>query len=174
MKTSLIVKLNFLILGLALAVYFISDLKKQGLSSTAITVMGLEEKSPSRSARLRGAVDWCETRVKQVSLPSGLRVVQEGMKWLAYNGEAQELNFVEVEKWFGRFCKVEAEFVTPDTIEAATLMPALGVQYIKGADKTLEKSVDGIFVWGKQVFRSQQMEEAIATLEGLPVKKVSQ
>ncbi|MCB0363714.1 MAG: hypothetical protein KDD35_13385, partial [Bdellovibrionales bacterium] len=94
MKTSLIVKLNFLILGLALAVYFISDLKKQGLSSTAITVMGLEEKSPSRSARLRGAVDWCETRVKQVSLPSGLRVVQEGMKWLAYNGEAQELNFV--------------------------------------------------------------------------------
>ena len=92
--TSLIVKINFLVLGLGVILYTMYVLNSQGLPAPVANFVGIEVEKKQK-------LSWCDTRVTSINLANGRRVFQNGMKWYAEGPmESGELDFIQVEKWF--------------------------------------------------------------------------
>lgn len=121
------------------------------------------------AGRAANAVQLCPTRVSSVSVIGRAAVFQEDLKWYrAQAGGREELNPIEVEKWFSKYCTVTAEPVQAPSGEAT---PVMTVAYVAGLPITLKQSGDGIFSWGDVHFRSAKLDEAIQALTSLPAKK---
>ena len=168
MKISYLVKLNFLVLALLLVIFAMSKLRR-GISDGVAMVMGLHNGAaapPSKAAAAVTVLDWCDTRVKSLSRPGKPTLTQARLKWLWQSDPALELNAVAVEKWFGRYCRVQIERVDP--AELGESAAALVVDFVKGPSETLQRSVAGVFKWRQEIFKSAELSKALEDLEALP------
>ena len=157
---SLIVKINFLVLGLGVIMYAMYYLNTFGLPTPLASIMGTETQKQAK-------LDWCDTRITSIKLANGRRVYQEGMKWMADGPmESGELNFLEVEKWFGSYCKVP---VTTHTSEITEKALVAAVNFIDGAQQSFKADGQGLMSWKGQVFSSPTLESAFLELMELPV-----
>lgn len=169
MSFSLMIRTFVLTLGLLGVIYVMMNLKKEGLSNKTAQVLGVQDESkPSESSTAAQNLSWCRTRVKSLlAAPQGPQVVQEGLKWFRQSQKSAELDTVAVEKWFGQNCSLKIEpLETP--AEASGFAPALVIGFIKGPNGQFERSTQGIYRWGKKLFRSTQLDAAIQGLKFLP------
>lgn len=157
---SLIIKLNFLVLGFGLAVYSIYSLKTGGLPPAMANFFGLP-------VQKKVSLSWCDTRVTSVRFPGGHRVYQEGQKWKADSGEQRgPVDFLQVERWFGAFCKVPIESLVDGS---KSLEKAVNIQFVDGRKAQFGWGPGPLFEWRGQLFRSPVLEEAFGELQALPI-----
>ena len=167
------VKIIVLTLGFVLVVFLMTNLGNKGLPSGFLSVFGLPNASTQqvpegiaperRTATLMSMLDWCETRVAELELRGGFIVRQVNMKWMGvWGSQTRELGDLTIEKWFSRNCKVNVEKVTDEV--GADFQPYMTVKFIKGEPVTLMRSVNGYFKWRNEIFRSSELEGAIAEL----------
>ena len=108
----------------------------------------------------------CPTRVTAISTADGGGIVQEKMNWYRkVNGNLEELDPIAVEKWFGKYCKLEIE--PQKKVEPGSV--AFVVSFVNGNPETLYNAGEGTFRWGDRTFKSKKLEEAIASLKQLPL-----
>jgi hypothetical protein len=166
MKISYIVKLNFLVLALLVVIFAMSKLRS-GVSDGVAMILGMQ---PPSQAPAPGTVittlDWCDTRIKALIRPGRPALEQVKLDWIWKGEPPEKLNFISVEKWFGRYCRVQIERVDPDQL--GTVGPALEVHFIKGEPETLRRSVAGVYQWRQEIFRSHELDQALVDLEALP------
>ena len=170
MRLRWIVTLNFLVLGFVLTIFAIYMVQTRGLPAPILNVFGID--AGKRSSTYRQS--WCDTRVSALIRPNEFKLEQEGMKWIGDDGEPRELNFIAVEKWFGRNCAVRAQVAeSPISLEEKSeFIPALFVKFITGEVTSLRRSADGRYIWRDRVFRSPKLDQALGELEELvPLKK---
>lgn len=157
---SLIVKINFLVLGLGLVIYGIYFLNNKGLPAPVASAIGVPVQKKS-------FLNWCDTRVKSMSLANGRRVYQQGRKWMAEGGiESGELDFIAVEKWFGNNCK---RSVTGHVGEVRAQALVASVEFIDGAQAEFKADGQGLLIWKGRAFASPELESAFLELMELPV-----
>jgi len=167
MNKSFLVKLNFLVLALLLVVYAMSKLRG-GINDGVAMVLGLKagDNITVAPGSITTVLDWCDTRVKSLARPGKPTLTQTKLKWIWQADPALELNVIAVEKWFGRYCRVQIERVDP--AELGESAPALIVEFVKGAPETLSRSVAGVFKWRQEIFKSAELTKALEDLEALP------
>ena len=159
--TSLIVKINFLVLGLGVILYAMYFLNSHGLPAPIANIVGVEPKQ--KQVKL----DWCDTRITSIVLANGRRVYQEGYKWYADGPmEKGELDFIAVEKWFGSYCKVP---VTSHATEITEQALVAAVEFIDGAQRDFKADGKGLMSWRGQAFSSPVLESAFLELMEIPV-----
>ncbi len=166
----LVVKLNFLILGLALVVFFIYRLNSGGLPDGVRVLFGLQ---PSGTASLT----WCDTRVKALDFADGSGIEQVEYKWLGHaeGTDRTPLDFIGVEKWFGKNCTVQVTnrrksqgAGSTDALGAA----AMNVHFINGTTESFYRLADGFYLWKDKVFQSAELTQQIDALKAmLPVQR---
>jgi len=169
-KASLIVKLNFLILGLGLTAYLIYGLNTRGIPPVVKALFGLpaESAGPGRSAWYEESfkLSWCLTRVVSLVKPQGFKLAQEGRAWIFSTPEEKVLDFVAVEKWFGRYCRVNATGAI--TMPGEGSKPELFIKFVNGETEVLSITESGLFIWQDKVFSSPELSAALAELPQLP------
>lgn len=116
---------------------------------------------------------WCVNRVGSIKFNglghAGVEIAQSSRRWLETKSE-RELNFLEVEKWFGRFCSVKVDQVSSLSgfeSKAEEFAPALEVHFIDGNLKRFEKSKNGWWRVNNTIFRSQEFDQGILSLSKL-------
>ena len=166
MKLSWVIQANFLILGLGLVLYMIFHVGNSGLPPTMLNLLGIQ--LPSMGAGFEQRLTWCETRVQSMEKPNGFRIYQDKFKWFASGPPQREVDFIAVEKWFGRNCSLEMESMAGNSVDQGSFQTALVVNFIKGTAERLFKLEPNVYVWRGQVFRSSQLESALQQLELLP------
>lgn len=87
MKTSLILKMNFLLLAMGLTVYFIYQINRNGLSPSFLALFGLKPSAQAMSGHDSNADkaaktatfswNWCDTRVAAMIKPDEFKIAQE-------------------------------------------------------------------------------------------------
>ena len=166
MNTSLIVKLNFLVLGLVLVIFGISSLRNRGLPSGVAELFGAAPGAAS-SSTASSSLKWCETRVRSLIQPSGFQLEQKGMKWIGETETEKELNFIAIEKWFGRHCQLLVNPVALEAAEKTQFNPILFVQFIDQTAHAFGYKEGGVYTWRGQTFRSEQLDLALKELKDL-------
>jgi hypothetical protein len=161
MNWSLIIKINIMVFAFIGVLWIMRQLQTEGPSEGLAAVLGAN--TPQQSAAIT-TLDWCETRVQSLEREGKPKIHQVKLKWFA--GE-EELSFIPVEKWFGRYCRVNVERVPPEQFDAASAKPAMKVSFIKGEPVELLASGE-LFKWDREVFRSAELAEALTALDDLP------
>ena len=174
MKVSWIVKANFLILSLGLIVYIMFQMKTSGLPPTFLSVLGISP-PPATTAHIHKDTEsgnteqltWCQTRVQSMESPSGFKIYQDKLKWLTGDSNPREVNFLDVEKWFGRNCSLKIKPLGKATTDINTFQTALIVNFIKGGSERFLNlpQEPHIYSWKGQVFRSPQLKQALDQLK---------
>lgn len=152
---SLIVKINFLILGFGLVIYAIWYLNFRGLPPGAQQLIGLDAAAK---------VTLCQTRVKALAFGDQGQVFEENMTWKKSPG-FEILNQLAMEKWFGKYCTVGA--TAADNPEGSAPIELLW-RFVNGRQQVLE-------IWPEQqvyrflgtTFRSPELTAGLAELAQL-------
>jgi len=165
MKAKQIVQINFLILGLVVVAMIMVRLRSKGLGDDFLSVMGLG------SGNNLNQVTWCETRVTSIEV-SGLKLAQEGLKWIIDMGTRAEADFVSVEKWFGRYCTLAVEPVALEGLKLDQFNPLFTVSFVQGPQQEILRSNEGVYLWGNRAFRSTELDEALKNLPELPQRAI--
>ncbi len=171
MRLTYLVKLNFLLLAFLGVIFLMSKLRSNGMGEGIAAFFG--GPAPGKIVRVApGSVtttlDWCDTRISAIEREGAPTLRQVKLKWLWETTPPQELNFIAVEKWFGRNCKVKVERLAPDRFDEASQKPAMLVHFIKGPAETLFRVGEDLFKWRQEIFRSSELKEALVDLENLP------
>ncbi len=159
------VKINFLVLGFLLCIYGIYAVNHRGLPPGLLSMFGLKPQVTSQRD------SFCKTRVLGLIQPQKVKIMQEGNQWVAENSSTEYVNFISVEKWLSRFCSIHPDAGTPDSVEASAgngFVPALFVKFIDGAVDILRSDSAGRFEWHGQVFKSDDLSNALRELSQLP------
>jgi hypothetical protein len=173
MKTSLIVKINFLVLGLGLTLYLILAFQKQGLPEglrVALGIGGPADNSLSvndQTAELR-QWNWCATRVTGIESLGRWGISQQKRKWIRSGELAGELDFIAVEKWLAQFCSVLVTPVKALVDEAFT--ESLRIQFVNGATDEVRRHPNGTYFWKGQTFTSPEFDAALEAISKLAAK----
>lgn len=109
-------------------------------------------------------LNWCEERVAQLyHFESGDKLLEEKSQWLwvDQNKKRQVLNYLEVEKWFARYCQVDYQ-----SIEDAPgpFRPVFEAEFIDGGRLTLYQSEEGLYRIREQIFASETLRQALKEL----------
>jgi hypothetical protein len=167
MKTSTILKLNFLVLGLGITIYLSFSLKHHGLSPGFRQLFGLppaELVATEEDSNFNWS--WCDTRVTGLIRPEQFKISQEGNNWVQVNGHEKVIDFVAFEKWLANSCAVRA--LRSNHPEDASFMPALIVKFVNGQVGVIRHNPNGLYSWKGQAFASPAFDAALDQLTQLP------
>jgi hypothetical protein len=175
MKNSTIIKVNFLVIALGLTIYTIYALQTRGLSPEVRALFGL---SPNIAATEGGAagdtsaytkLNWCDTRVVSLIRPNEFKLTQVDSNWVYETTAQKVVDFIAVEKWFARFCKVPAQNIGKETnLTKEAFSPFLMVKFVNGTIEVMRRNLHGVFDWRGQKFTSPEFEGAVDELKQLP------
>jgi len=171
MKIFDVLKVNFLVLSLLGVLYLMYKLNTVGIGEGLTTLMGVSSEPVGVRTATVGKIetlDWCDTRVKRLEPVGQEPIFQDKLKWYRSGTPPQELDFIVVEKWFGRNCRVRVQKIPVAQFDGARAGPALVVNFIKGEPSTLLKAPDGSFRWHEQTFLSTELSTALDELKHLP------
>ncbi len=116
----------------------------------------------------RHKVVLCPTRVKSIQFPSGATLEQAGMDWARTQNNGQQiLDTIGLEKWFGRYCTINAELAPTSALLSPGLETLATWRYIQGEDQLLQKNTAGVYVWQNVAFISPTLDTALQELEAL-------
>ncbi|OFZ12199.1 MAG: hypothetical protein A2Z20_11325 [Bdellovibrionales bacterium RBG_16_40_8] len=165
MKTSAIIKLNFLLLGLALTFYAIYSLNTRGINSSISMLLGLNLTGKTITKHFN--FNWCNARVAGLIIPEKFKVLQDGQNWIAEGNKSRNVDFIAMEKWLAQSCSSQAERVNTGKADEP-LMPALIIKFVDGSIDMIRRNSRGVYVWKGQAFTSSAFDQALAELPQLP------
>ena len=170
MNWSFVIKINILLLALIGVVVLMRLMQSETGPGGLAAIL---ETQPPTSRRGSPApeptgevimMDWCDTRIVALERPGKPTIRQVKLKW--YAGEAL-LEFIPVEKWFGRNCRVRIDRVSSEEFNSSAAKPAMTVKFIKGEPEPLLVAGD-VYRWRQEVFRSAELDQALVELDSLP------
>ena len=152
-------KLVFLFASLGVTIFAIVWLKQDHLSAFW-TSLGLN------SSRF----NWCEERVKSLYVfDSKARLYEDGGVWhWKQKNENRTLDYLRVEKWFARYCQVEADIidvVNPDQKSRFVFE----VEFLNGDHLILHEKGDYFEIRG-QFFQSEALRRGLKELLAFDAK----
>lgn len=116
----------------------------------------------------------CRTRVHSVIWPDGKKIEEkkQGLKltWEAHSPNVRELPYLGIEKWFSRHCQiVVAKLASKDALTGGVGQPPafkafLTLVFIDGTTTEIQRTADGTFAFGAEIFKSADLDEAIVEL----------
>jgi hypothetical protein len=175
------IKIVFLVVALGMIIYLISNLSadkvNQGLAAIGAApgtadAPGLQPYTREvRAGEER--FNLCRTRVHAVIWPDGKKVEEkkQGLKltWEAHDPEARELPYLGVEKWFSRHCQivVAMEAGSGAGSSVGDFKNYLTLVYVDGSRDSIDRNSAGFFRIGSKDFRSDDLEAAVAELQGI-------
>jgi hypothetical protein len=162
LKTSLIVKINFLVLGLIVVLMTMSSLKKNGLPPALRELFSPSEVAGQAAPTRK--LSWCETRVAALISPNKFKLENVKMKWFVEDKDRREVNGLAVEKWFGRYCAVRGEVLAASGVDLNGFAPVLFVKFVTDQVEALGRNAEGTFLWRGQPFKSAELTEALNEL----------
>jgi hypothetical protein len=159
---SIIIRLNFLFLGLLIVGYSLYHLKTFGAPTWFSAFTG-------ESVSTKSYITLCETRVSGFIKPNAYKISQEGRKWLKDDGSHREIDFLSMERWFGANCKIQVEDLKTAGL-SPTGEPSLFVQFITNNSAPLFQTPGGAYVWQGKQFYSKALDQALLQLDQLPTR----
>lgn len=159
MKWSFLIKLNFLVLALLALLFLMKQLRSPELQKSVGAIIG----GGTSLSNTVTTLDWCDTRVKALERPGKPVLYQEKLKWFL---GTEEVQFVPVEKWFGRNCRVRIKRLPPNPLTKGASV--LVVKFINGQMATLLKGEGDTYQWREEVFHSPEMTQALSDLDAFP------
>jgi hypothetical protein len=109
-------------------------------------------------------LNWCEERVGTLYFyDSKAKLTEKAGKWMWVNGEEVLLDYLEVEKWFAKYCQVPVD-ANPTMSKERLGQPVFEAQFINGQRLTLHSDGGSTFQIRDQVFRSETMRQALQEL----------
>ncbi len=115
-------------------------------------------------------LNWCSERVQSVyHFDSGSKLLEKDGKWIWQdNSQAEQvLEYLQVEKWFARYCQVPFENV-PSTEDQDIIAPKalLEVVFVGGDRLTIFKTYTGgaSFLIRKHEFQSETLRKGLKEL----------
>ena len=78
--------------------------------------------------------------------------------------DRRELDFIAVEKWFGRNCSVRAEITQVDGATLANFKPVIFVKFIDEKVEALGRNEGGTYIWQGKAFKSAELDQALTEL----------
>ena len=162
LSLNVLVRLNFLILGLFLVGYTMYSLSHDGLPQSVTSIFGVESKKSN------DYLTWCDTRAKTVILNDSISLFQKGKSWHAKVGvQEKRIDAIAMEKWFSNYCRLNVKFLK-NRPQKLVYSNQLGIQFVNGAQASFQKSSKlNIFKWQTKYFESQNLEKAIKDLKQL-------
>jgi hypothetical protein len=132
------------------------------------SVYAIRNLDQTRKSQRGASVNLCPTRVKEISVAGGMKLVQDGMAWYRKaGGRMEELDPIAVEKWFGRHCVVAADAAETPTGAGAELAT---LAFVSGPPQVLFGTSAGVFTWMNQAFTSAELADALKSLSELPIR----
>ncbi len=107
---------------------------------------------------------WCETRVKSLATKSGIKIEQEGKDWFSVGSGKKAINSLAMEKWLGKYCKLEITDSRPPTFVPTNDVEMLSVGFINGETGKFTLTPEGFYFWDGLRFHSKQFKEAMEQL----------
>lgn len=153
--TPLIIKINFMLLGLFVVGYGIFTLRNNGSPEWLQTLVGTDQAS---------SITLCDTRIVGLIKPNQYRISQNGRKWIKEGSSTVELNFLDMERWFGANCKVSASNIAPHHTKEL-IKPIYLFKFVDGAALPIYQGPDGSYIWKNQSFRSTKLDAALQELD---------
>ncbi len=118
-------------------------------------------------------IELCRTRVSAIVWPDGRKVqeLKDGLKmrWQAFNLNAEDIGYMDVEKWFSLHCSTNAaaHLVSQTTYPDPSNL-FVTFEYVDGTHEQLMRSKSGaFFIFAGQAFESPELAAAFADLETL-------
>jgi hypothetical protein len=173
MNSSLIFKINFLVMAIGITFYFIHVLNTRGISPKVLATIGVAPTNSQTTAKHEQYNwTWCETRVTGIVQADELKLNQVSNDWILEFQAAspKKVNFLSVEKWLSRFCTVAAfkpEHEPKTTFNASPFKPYLFIKFVNKKVEVIQKNDNGQFLWKGQIFDSPVFVSALEELKRL-------
>lgn len=152
---------------LGLTLFAIIKLKDNGLSPTMKDALLIEE--PNGKAKMdqpiSKTINLCETRVSAIEQKGLFRLEQKQLAWINSYQKNVSLNQVALEKWFAKYCTVDA--VLTGGTKSPYMHPLLTVEFVNGKSEPLLVSPTGTFSWQDEIFQSSELLLGLNELKGL-------
>ncbi|RME17800.1 MAG: hypothetical protein D6797_01630 [Bdellovibrio sp.] len=180
MRYSWIIKLNFLILGFFLVIMSISAFKQGKLNPYIAQIyswMLVPSQSPKPQDRQintapsqeKVVINLCQgKRVRALERTGHFKLFQKGYRWLSTNLDMQEINFLTLEKWLGKYCTITVQLLNPLYAPqfSASHFPQFKIQFIGDKDIQIQETPQqNLFLFEGRPIRSAQLQKAINELE---------
>jgi len=162
LKLNILVKLNFLILGLFLVSYTMYSLSNDGLPQSVTSAFGI------KNNKSNDYLTWCDTRAKTVIVDDSISLFQDGKNWLVKIGNQEKrIDTIAMEKWFSNYCRLNVKFIK-ESPKQAVYSNQLGIQFVNGVNASFQKSSQfNLYKWQTKFFESKNLEKAIKDLKQL-------
>ena len=110
----------------------------------------------------------CKTRVHAIIFADGKKVEEfkQGleMKWMAHDPTPREIYYLDVEKWLGKYCRIQVEASTESP--KVELPVAVTVEFIDQSKELIHQE-GATFIVGGTYFRSEEFANALVELRHL-------
>ncbi len=161
MNLNILVKLNFLILGLFLVGYTMYSLNHDGLPQSVTSIFGMKNKS-------NDYLTWCDTRAEKVIIDDSVSLFQKGKSWhVKVGAQEKRVDTIAMEKWFSNYCRLNVKFLK-NRPKQAIYSNQLGIQFVNGVEASFKKSSKfNVYKWQTKYFESKNLENAIKDLKKL-------
>ena len=120
-------------------------------------------------------VAWCQNRVHSMRFAEEpqVAIVEHDRQWsVDREGQGSEvIRYITLEKWFGEFCQVRAEYTEPAEAVALSLTPLLEVEFINDAKVTIFRVGEDQLQIGGKIFRSETLERGLNRLREIMVDR---
>ena len=128
---------------------------------------GMSPPSPLHSRNYR----ICRTRIESMEWVSGSRIYEDksGRKprWMSVSAgaEPRELDYLEVEKWFGINCVIKVGMMNPQLSHKLSLEPdLLTIRFVDQRVVHVKKSISDEFLFDQDFFKSIELTNSFAEL----------
>jgi len=116
-----------------------------------------------------GQVNLCPTRIVSIREKNGishLEVIQEDLEWKRLQPNPKNFDKTEMEVWLGKNCVVASTGESIERREVADQVPLsmTEIAYVDGKTRFLRRFRRGVFEFEGQLFKSPQLDAALATL----------
>ena len=129
---------------------------KGGHGNQFLTSMGLGDEEQR--------LNWCSNRVASMTLSQkGSSIVEKSGKWLWLGTHEVELNYLDIEKWFAKYCQLNIKKVQFSDFNSP-LNPILKVEFIDGEAATFYDLGEKRIQVQDQIFKSATFDKAIKEL----------
>lgn len=185
LKTLTAFKILVLVLSLATVIYAMRAIRQGSLDRFFQTLESVPNSSSKGTKSLDSSekeksgepiqIHLCKNRVHAMVLSDGHRIFEKrnglDLKWMAESGadagSIRELNYLDIEKWLGQHCAVDALRHDMSPGEILTFEGFLTIEFIDGTKIDILKSGENLFKVDELVFQSTDLNEALTELQVL-------
>lgn len=164
MRTGVIIKLAILFSTLALVIWASVAVREGSMEGFFASFSGVDTSKQ---------INLCRNRIRTIELSSSRRIEETNedgeMQWKAFDPAPRPLNYLNVEKWLGEHCYVEAAELKESMEKLGPFKDAVKIGFIDGSVASLMQNAanSNVYSWAGRFYESSELTAAIAELRAL-------